>query len=214
MHLKRKTLPKFWPVARTGTKYLAVPSHDQNSAVSLIVVMRDVLELVKTKKELEKLLHEKKIMINGKIIGEVNYPVSLFDSLSMPSVKKFYRAGLKNRMVFEEITEKESKSRIYQVIGKKILGDKKVQLNFSSGKNLISNEKIDSGDFILMDNIENKIIKIIPLKENIEVIIIKGKHAGKSGKIKEIVQEGENKIAKISGKEDIKVNIKNVFAKS
>ena len=61
MHIKRKTMPKFWPVARTGSKYMAVPSHEQRSSVPLIMVIRDMLKLVKNKKELKKVMNEKKI---------------------------------------------------------------------------------------------------------------------------------------------------------
>ena len=56
MHIKRKTIGNFWPVPRTGTKYMAVPSHEENNSLSLILVIRDVLKLVKTKKELKKVI--------------------------------------------------------------------------------------------------------------------------------------------------------------
>ena len=55
MYLKRKNIGKFWPVPRKGTKYLAVPNHNNNEAISLVVVMRDVLKLVRNKKELKRL---------------------------------------------------------------------------------------------------------------------------------------------------------------
>ena len=60
MHIKRKTIGNFWPVQRTGTKWMAVPSHDQRSSMPLVGVVRDVLEIVKSKKELKKLLGKQK----------------------------------------------------------------------------------------------------------------------------------------------------------
>jgi len=213
MHLKRKTIPKLWPVQRTGSKYLAVPSHNQSSSISLIVLMRDVMEIVKTKKEMKKLLNEKKINVNGKPVREPGYSISLFDTLSLPSIGKHYRAVLKNkRMSLEEIKSGESAQRIYKIIGKKILPGKKVQINFSDGKNLLSPEKIKAGDFALVDNSKNKIVKIIPLEKDTKVIAIAGKHIGKSGKIREIVTEGENTIAKIkTDTEEISANVNNLF---
>lgn len=70
------------------------------------------------------------------------------------------------------------------------------------------------GDFVVINN-ENKIIKIISLKKDVEVIAIKGKHIGKEGKIKELIKEGENSLALIvmPSKDEVKVNIKNLFAK-
>lgn len=213
MHIKRKTIPVSWPITRTGTKYVAVPSHNQYSAMPLIMVMRDILKLVKNKKELKKILHEKKIFVNGQIVEEQNYPVNLFDSVSVPSIKKYYRADLENkRMALKEINAKDNAERIYKVIGKKILPGKKVQLNLSDGKNLLSSEKIAVGNFVVLNNAENKIIKIIPLGKNTEVMVIKGRHIGKRGKIKEITKEGNNLVAEISCKAgDIKANINNLF---
>ena len=58
MHFKRKTIGKFWPIARKGTKYVAVPDHNQYESLPLVVVIRDMLKLVRTTKELKKLLED------------------------------------------------------------------------------------------------------------------------------------------------------------
>lgn len=214
MHIKRKTIGNFWPIQRTGNKWMAVPTHNQRNSIPLIIVIRDILKLVKNKKELKKVLNEKKIMINGKIINETNYPLCLFDSISIISMKKHYKVVLKNkRFDLVEVSEKESDSRVYKVIGKKQLTDKKIQINLTNGRNILTSEKIATGDFVVLDNLKNKISKIISLKKDIEVLIIAGKHIGKSGKIKEMLHEGENIIAVIKTKEgEIKANVKNVFA--
>ena len=127
MHIKRKTISKLWPIALTGTKYMAVTGHDKGKAIPLIIVMRDVLKLVKTKKELKKVLNEKKILINNKIVTETNYPLSLFDSLEIPSVNKHFRVELKNRKYdFVEVSPKELLSRVFKVVNKKQLQKKKI----------------------------------------------------------------------------------------
>lgn len=202
------------PVARTGTKYMAVPSHNQRDSMSLIMVMRDVLKLVKTKKELKKILNEKKVAVNGKIVKEINYPVTLFDSIAIPSVKKFYKVNLKNKYEVMPVDEKATTTRIYEVIGKKLLAGKKVQLNLSQGRNMVSAEKINVGDYAIVDLAKNKITKVISLDKGVEVIVIAGKHSGEEGKIKEILTSGDQKVAVIkTHKEEIKSNIKNIFVK-
>ena len=130
MHLKRSNVSKFWPIPRKGTKYVAVPTHNKKEAVPLITIIRDVLRLVRTKKELRRVLNEKQILINNKIIKETNSPVCLFDVISIPAMKKNYRAMLseKKRMILEEISEKDAETRIYRVMGKKVLSKKKIQL--------------------------------------------------------------------------------------
>jgi small subunit ribosomal protein S4e len=198
MHLKRRTKPKFIAVPVTGSKYLARPSHNQNNAISLMLAMRDLLQIVKTKKELKKLLLEKKIIVNEKIVGEINYPVSLFDTLSLPSAKKYFRATLVgSKLQLEPITEKDAHVNVCKVINKTILKGKKVQINLSNGRNIISNEKVNVDDFVMFDNQKKTITKIIPLVKNEKVIVIKGKHMGIKGKLIDIEKKGQNEIAKI-----------------
>ncbi len=214
MHIKRKTIGNFWPVPKTGDKYMAVPLHEQRSAVPLILVMRDMLKLVKTKKELKKLLNEKKILVNERIVRETNYPVCLFDSVGIPSIKKFYRINLKNKFELVEITEADSGKKIYEIIGKTILPGKKIQLNFNQGRNILTSEKANVGDYALIDLAKNKINKLISLDKGVEVLVIAGKHSGEEGKIKEILTSGDQKVAVIkTHKEEIKSNVKNIFVK-
>ena len=216
MHLKRKTIPKFWPIPKTGNKYLVTPSHEQYNSVPLLIVLRDIMRIAKTRKELNKLLNEKKVEVNRKIVQEKAYPIALFDTLSLPSIGKHYRAVLSNKKIsFKEISEKEAGTRIYKLINKTVLPNKKVQLNFGLGRNVISSEKIKMGDFAVFDIAKNKILKIIPLEKETSVTVIGGKHIGKSGKIKELVNEGGNLIARISidsgEKGELKTHIKNLF---
>jgi small subunit ribosomal protein S4e len=215
MHIKRKTMGKFWPVARTGTKYMAVPTHEARSSLPLILVMRDLLKVVKSKKELKKLLNEKQILINNKVIRETNYPLMLYDSLSLPAAKKNYKVILDNkRFNVKEATDSEIKTKTYRVINKRLLPGKKIQINLNGGKNIITNEKIETGEFVIVDNATNKITKTVALKKDVEVIVIAGKHIGKIGKIKELVDQGNVKVAQIKTKEEeISANINNIFAK-
>lgn len=214
MHLKRQEAKKIWPIGRKETKYLAVPSHEKEHSLSLATILREILRLVKTRKELKKLLNENKIKINGRIVKEANYPVALFDSLSFPSINKHYRAVLKGRKIgFKEIQEKEAPIRAYKAINKRVISGKKIQINFSNGRNIVSSEKVNVGDFVMLDAVSNKIVKIFSLQKGLEVLVIKGKHAGASGKIVELVAEGKKRLAclEIPGKETILVEVKNLF---
>src|SRR3989344_4613496 len=100
MHLKRNKIGNFWPIPRKGNKYLAVASHNKNESIPLSVILRDILKLVKNKKELKRVLNEKQILINHKQIKETNYPVGLFDILTIG--KKNYKVVLSEnkKMIF------------------------------------------------------------------------------------------------------------------
>ena len=214
MHIIRKTIPNFWPIARTGTKYMAVPSHSTNDAIPLIIVMRDILKLVKNMKEMKKIVHEKKILVNGRLVSEINYPLTLFDTIAIPSIKKYYLATLVGKkMNFVDIKESEINTRICKIINKKIVPGKKIQINFDNGRNIISNDKVKTGDFAVIDLVNNKMKKIIALEKDTKIMIVKGKHIGKTGKVKELVKQGNEIIAKIKTDEgEIGTEVSNLFA--
>ena len=214
MHLKRSNVEKFWPVARKGTRFLARPSHNQSDSLPLVVVMRDMFKFVNNKKELQRIIYEKQILVNNKLIHETNYPLGLFDIISLPKFNKNYRAVFSEnkKMIFEEISDKETKTKILKVINKKMLPSKKIQLNLMHGWNLISKEKVNVGDSVIVNLEDKKIIRIIPLEKGKNVFVIKGKHMGKNGKIEDIMVRGGKKLVKIlSNGEKINVWTKNII---
>lgn len=224
MHQNRSNIEKFWPVPRKGNKYLALSIHHKKSSIPLIVVIRDILKLVRTKKELKKIIKEKQIKINGKEIQKTNYPLMIFDILSLPKQNKNYKVGLgkNNKFVFNETSDNDSISKVIKVIGKKLLKNGKVQINLSDGRNLITKDKIDIGNSVIYNFKDNKIEKTIKLEKGNYGFVIKGKHAGISGKIDDILNRGGKKLAVIkeevsslskdNEKKKINVWVKNIIA--
>jgi small subunit ribosomal protein S4e len=213
-HLKRNKIGKFWAIPRKGTKYLALASHNAKESIPLVIVMRDLLKLVRNKKELKRMLNEKAILINHKEIRETNYPVCLFDIITIPSTKKNFKATISKhkKMVFEEVLGKEAETKLYKVLNKKLLSVKIIQLNLSQGKNILSNEKINIGDSIVLNLKDNKILSIIPIEKGKIAFVLKGKHIGHSGKILEVLERGGKKIAKIESEgKRINVWVKNLI---
>ena len=215
MHVNRKNIGNFWPIPRTGTKYLAVSTHNQTSSIPLIVIMRDILHLVQTKKELKKLLSEKQVMVNHNIIRETNYGVSLFDSINIPLIKKNYTASLNEhkKMIFNETSEKSCEKRVFKVIGKKKLAGNTMQINLLSGRNARTKEDVSVDDSILYNTKTNTVEKIIKMSASKKAYVIKGKHIGTSGTIESIIEQGGKKlvIIKTHGQTPISVWIKNVI---
>jgi len=211
-YLKRNMVNNSWPIPRKGTKYLASPGHNQRDSIPLIVAMREVLGLVKNKKELKKAINEKQIKINGKEIKETNYPICLFDILRIG--EKNYKTGLsdKKKFKFEEIGNKEADSRVFKVISRKMLSGKKVQLNLMNGINILSNEKVNIGDSIVYNFKDKKIEKVIAMEKGKSAVAIRGKHTGVKGKIENIIERGGKGLVKLSvGNSKINVWTKNII---
>jgi ribosomal protein S4E len=186
MHIKRSKMPKTWPVPRKSNKrrYVAVPTHAKSKGISVLYLLRDIMKIVKTRKETKIMVLNKEIKVNHKIIKDENYPLQVFGILSLGKTNKHYRLEIVNqKFKLNEIAEKDTNKKTVKIIGKVILSKKVIQMNLDDGQNFISKEKFAIGDSAVVNLKERKVEKTLPLKEGSKVEVILGKHAGKTGKI-------------------------------
>lgn len=211
-HLKRLAAPKSWIIPRKGTKYVLRPYPGKIIELSIPVgiIIRDLLKLTSSKKETRAFLKNKELLVDGKIIEEEKFPASLFDAISLPKMKKFYRLILNERGKFEleSIKEDETGQKACKVIGKTSLRGEKQQLNLFNGRNIISDNKIKVNDSVLVDLQKNSIIRHLPLKEGAKAYIMGGKHVGNYGVIEKIAEK--NATVKIGG-QPFDIRLKNMY---
>jgi len=185
-HIKKTKMPKTWPVPRKGKgkRYVAVPSHATSKGISLLFLLRDVLKLAQTRKEVRHMTLNGMVMVNNKIRHDENFPVQVFDVLNLEKAKKNYRLEIVNKKFsLLEISDKEAGSKIVKIIGKKILSKDKVQMNLDDGQNFLSILKFSVGDSVILDTKKNVVSKVLELKEGAKVEVIVGKHAGEKGEL-------------------------------
>jgi small subunit ribosomal protein S4e len=186
MHQKRNEVPRNWPIKRKGTKFIAVASHSEKG-IPLVVLLRDILKVARTMKEVRFMTIHKEVKVNTKLIKDEKFPLALFDILTLDKIGKSYRMEIVNKKLKPvEISGKETDKKTVKIIGKKILSKEETQINLGDGRNFITKEKFNVGDSALIELKGNKIEKIIALKPGVKVKIVVGKHAGKEGKLKEI----------------------------
>ena len=89
------------------------------------------------------------------------------------------------KVKFEEISEKDSNKKVVKITGKVLLSKTSFQMNLEDGSNFIVKDKFSTGSSAVLNLKENKIEKILELKEGSKVFVIAGKHSGKEGKVKE-----------------------------
>ena len=211
-HLKRQKAPKRWPIPRKGTKYVVRPNFNPQKGVPILIILRDMLKITQNRKEVKRVLYEKKILLNNKLVRDDKNSVLLFDTISIIPSKKYYRITLSKigKYSLEEIKENELNNKITKVIGKKILKGKKVQLNLRGGSNFISEIKCNIGDSVILNFKDKKIEKCLPLKEKSKVFVFNGKHAGKIGIVRKL--KSERKMAGITvGDKEVNVLIKQLM---
>ena len=208
-HLKRQNIPKNWPVPKKGSTFIVRAS---SKGIPVLVLLRDVLKIARTRKEIKRAIFEKNILVCGKVINDEKKNMELFEVLTLVPSNKNQKLVLSEKGKYEakEIKESEKDKKISKIINKKVLKKKKVQLNLWDGRNYLTDLKCSVNDSVIIDFKKNKIEKCLELKEKSKIFIIGGKHAGRQGTIGKI--DKKLKIAEVdSEKEKINVLIKQLM---
>lgn len=190
-YLKRQVMPTSWPIPRKGTTYVVSSPSGIQKGLPLLVVLRDVLKIAKNRNEAKKAIKSKEILLNGKEAFEERSLVSLFDTVTIHSLKKHYKLILseKGKFVLQEIKENESMKKVSKIIDKTMIKGKKIQVNLMDGRNVLSEIKAKVNDSVVFSFKENKIEKVLPLKEGSKFLVFAGKHIGEEGVVEHIDQE-------------------------
>jgi len=204
MHQKRNEVPRTWPIARKGTKQVVVPKHNKRNGIPLLIVLRDILKIAKKRKEVERIIREGRIKVNGKAAKDDRFAMLFMDILSVGD--KSYKLVFENKKF--KLQDTREKEKIVKVVGKRVLNKNKIQVNLSDGRNMQVKDKLKIGESLAVD-FDGKILRKIELKEGAKIVVMSGSHLGEEGKVEKIA----DKTAIISiGKEKVNLNLKSIMA--
>ena len=205
-------MPKSWPLPRKERKFIIKGSgpHSLKSSIPSLIVLRDILKVVKTKKEAKKVLNENLVLVDNHIIKDEKFGVGFLDRIYIKKLEKAFTVSFtkKGKLQIQEIDKEKANKKPCKIIGKTILKYNKIQVNLYDGKNFIITQKnINVGDSALLDLKTSKIIGYLKLQKGAHVVIIGGKHLGSIGEISEI----NDKIFIISEGKTLDIQKENVF---
>lgn len=187
-HQKSISAPKTFPIERKGSPWTIKPipgPHSEEESVPITIVLRDVLGYADTVKEVKKLLHQGKCLVDGREVKDYRFPLGAFDVLKLGDLHYRVVPSAKGFDLIE-IDEKEAGKKLCRVEDKKVIKGGKVQLNLNDGKNIEDGEDIDTGSSVLLDVDGMEIEDTIEMEEGCRVMIVRGKNRGKIGKLKEM----------------------------
>jgi small subunit ribosomal protein S4e len=212
MHLKRQKTPKSWPIYRKGTAYI-VRGKNMQKGIPVLIIIRDMLKIAKDRREAKIALNSKKILLNGKIVKDEKNSATLLDVITVVPSKEHYRLILNEKGKFAMEKEKEEKAlkKISKVENKKMMKNKKIQLNLLDGRNFLSDIKCRTNDSVIINLKDNKIEKCLELKEKSNALVIGGKHSGMKGTIIKVDEKHSMIQLKRENGEDINVLIKQIM---
>ena len=190
-HQKRLSVPKSWPVERktaTFTVKAGAGPHGEEG-VPLLILLRDVLGYVDSKKEARYALAHDSILVNGDPINDEQRPIGMFDIVAFPGREEYYRIfpDEGGRLSLVPIDESAADSRLGKVSGKRQVTGGVTQLSLHDGTNVtVDDEAYDAKDSIVIGNEDKSIVAHFPYEEGALVTAVAGNHGGKIGELVEI----------------------------
>ncbi|MGC9186901.1 MAG: 30S ribosomal protein S4e [Fervidicoccaceae archaeon] len=204
-HLRSYEAPTFWPISVKERHWTIKPipgPHPIRRSMPLGILLRDVLKLATTGREVRKALSKGLVKIDGRVRKDYRFPLGFMDVIEIVPAKKFYRLIPDERAFMKpiEINEEDSKLKPLRIENKTTVKGGLIQLNLFDGSNILLpkegelpfKEEVTTLSTVLLSIPDKKIIDYFPLAEGMYAIIVGGKNIGASGKIVEI-KKGERK---------------------
>ena len=190
-HQKRLSVPKSWPVERKTNVFTvkARAGPHGEDGVPLVVILRDVLGYVDSKKEARYALSQDAILVNGEPINDEKRPIGMFDIVAFPEREEYYRVfpDEGGRLSLTAIDADAADSRLGKVVRKQQVDGGDTQLTLHDGTNVtVEDGEYNTKDSVVVDNDDKSIVAHFPYEEGALVTAVQGNHGGKIGELTEI----------------------------
>lgn len=205
-HNKRLSAPKHYPIERKGVTYVSgiKGSRSPENAVPAVLFLREVANLADTKKEAKKIIRNGDLLRNGEPIKHIKEGIGVLDTIEIPKAEQTFRV-LRDGDDLSFIKVDDSQKKIAKIKDKEVVG-KEYIYSLHNGENFRTDTEYSTGSTLVFD----PEVTEIQLDEGSQVLGIKGKHAGKTSELKEIV---EGNINPDTGKtEEFETRLENLVA--
>jgi small subunit ribosomal protein S4e len=191
-HQKRLSVPNTWPVERkesTWTVKAGAGPHGE-AGVPLLILLRDVLGYVDSKKEARYALNQDSVLVNGVAVSDESRPIGMFDIVAFIQRDEYYRVfpDEGGRLALTPISADAADSRLGKVVRKQQVKGGAFQLTLHDGTNVRVEEGSDysTNDSVVVDNETKEIVAHFGYEEGALVTAVDGQHAGEIGEVAEI----------------------------
>ena len=190
-HQKRLSAPTSWPVERKTKTYTikADAGPHGEAGVPLLVLLRDVLGYVDSRKEARFALEQNSVLVNGQPLSDEERPIGMFDILSFTEREEHYRVfpDQGGRLALTPIDADSAGSKLGKVVGKQQVPGGDTQLTLHDGQTLlVDDESIGGNDSVVVDNEDGSVVAHFPYEKGALVTAVRGQHAGEVGTVESI----------------------------
>lgn len=188
-HLKRLNAPKHWMLDKfTGTWAPKASSgpHKQRESLPLIIFLRNRLKYALNGKEVQSIVMQRLIKVDGKVRTDTNYPAGFMDVISIERTGENFRLlyDVKGRFAIHRITNQESKFKLCKVV-KQEVGTRNVPyITTHDGRTIrYPDPLIKVNDTIKYDIENGKIADFVKFDTGSLVMVTGGRNTGRVGVI-------------------------------
>ncbi|KAI9592040.1 40S ribosomal protein S4 [Syncephalis fuscata] len=119
-HMKRLNAPKHWMLDKLTGTYAPRPSagpHKLRECLPLIVFLRNRLKYALNRKEVQNILMQRLVKVDGKVRTDTTYPSGFMDVISIEKTGENFRLlyDTKGRFTIHRITAEEAKYKLCKV---------------------------------------------------------------------------------------------------
>ncbi len=201
-HLKRQNVSVSSGLPRKGSMWMkkAMPGkHSSSESIPLVFLLRDKLGLAENARQAKKLLIQGEVLIDGLKANDLGTPVGLMDIISIPKAGKYYRITVsKGKFALQELKPDKTGVKYCRIDGKTINKKGKVQLNLHDSRVMLIEKEEDRfkvGDTILVSVPKQELKGFLKLEKGALCVVFKGRHAGETATLEEILSREGSKPA-------------------
>ncbi len=192
--LKRGAAPRSWTVPRKGTKWILRPSpgpHPQERSIPLLLVLRELRQLVASAREARVLLGSGLVRVDGGVARDLARGVGLMDTISLaPPLDQHFRVvpDRRGKLSLIAIPSTEAIVKIGRVASKHAAMGGRVQMTLHDGRNLLSEAatSVKVGDSLKIELPSQKVLAHLPLRAGALAFVAGGSHVGELGRVERI----------------------------
>jgi small subunit ribosomal protein S4e len=190
-HLKRLAAPAGWPIHRKEFKWTVKSkpgSHSLIKSLPLLLIIRDMLGLVKNRREAKMMLAQGHVKVDGRLTSKDSRPIGLMDVVEIPIIDKAFRVvPSKKGLNLHLIEENEKTFKLCKIINKTTVQRGNLQLHTHDGRNFLikivdpkksTDDIYNTHDVLKIELPHQVILDHLPLEEG-----ILGKFVQKSNKL-------------------------------
>ncbi len=192
-HLKRLAMPRSWPLPRKTTVWVSRPTpgaHALELCMPITLVIRDVLRLAKTAREVRFILHNELAKVDGRVVKDTRRGVGLMDVMTLG--EEHYRCVLDHngRLQYRRISADEASWKVCRIEGKTTIKGGRTQLNLHDGRNIIVDDPAEysTGESLKLNLPDQKILEHIRFGEGTRAYLMGGAHVGSTAHVNEFIK--------------------------